>query len=113
MSNFILQHRKNDSTIYESIDAAKEVIQKLDGEDGEIIVVRYYDNDVIKSATAVCKKTASDTKASWTVFSYEDESIEKRMPNFWKGTLTEYVAIKDKDPDCIYFIVDNNINTTD
>lgn len=33
--------------------------------------------------------------------------------NFWKGTLTEYVAIKDKDPDCIYFIVENNINTTD
>lgn len=111
MAEFILQHRKNDTTIYESIDAAKEVVQKLDGQDGEIIVVRYYEDDAVKSATAVCKKTGTDTKPTWTYYSYDDVAIKKAFPNFWKGTLTEYVAIKDKDPDCIYFIVDNNINT--
>lgn len=46
------------------------------------------------------------------VLTKTDNGIEwKNNVNFWKGTLTEYVAIKDKDPDCIYFIVDNNINT--
>lgn len=105
MPDFILQHRRNDTTIYESIDAAKEVIEPLDGQDGEIIVIRFYDDNTVKSAMAICKKTASDAKATWTYFSYDDLSIDKVIPNFWKGTLEDYNKITDKDDGCIYFVV--------
>lgn len=40
----------------------------------------------------------------------EFRSGKHMIPQFWKGTLKEYVAIKDKDPDTIYFILEDTIN---
>lgn len=31
-------------------------------------------------------------------------------PKIWKGTLTEYASILNKEDDCLYFIVEDNIN---
>lgn len=132
MANFIVQHRKNDSVIYESVDQAKQSIKSLDGVDGEIAIARYNDEDEVRSVIGVCKKTGDSS--TWTIFSHDDSMLDRMIPsdgnegqiltrtdngakwsnnvNFWKGTLTEYVAIDKKDPDCIYFIVENDINTT-
>lgn len=32
-------------------------------------------------------------------------------PKIWKGTLTEYASITDKEDDCLYFVVEDTINT--
>lgn len=34
-------------------------------------------------------------------------------PKIWKGTLTEYASILEREDDCLYFIVEDTINSED
>lgn len=45
--------------------------------------------------------TKRDDGAEWVYYT----------PKIWKGTLMEYVSIVEKDPECIYFIVESDINS--
>lgn len=74
MSNFILQHRKND-TVYDTIELAKEAILGIqDGVDGEMVVSRYLTKSgEVKSVKGVCYNDGSEY--NWTIFSYDDDMI--------------------------------------
>lgn len=39
-----------------------------------------------------------------------DYSWKYYTPKIWKGTLVEYASILEKEDDCLYFIVEEEIN---